>query len=160
MISEYLYNGNFEKALYLTNRCLELDPQNTFLLNNLAYIKYFQNHFNECYNINNKIIELDPQDAYAYKGLGLACVKLKKIDQGIKFLIKAIELDPSFFDAYYDLALVLFENNQNTEAEKILQNAPISTKEEQNATIKFLEIIKKKMGPKAHQKKKSNEEGP
>ena len=128
-------------------KILKTDKKNIAALDNLGYVKYFQNEFEEGLKYCEKSLKLAPKSAYGHKGKGLHLIKLGKLDEGIKYLKKAIKLDPEFMDPYYDLALTLYENDRCKEAKKYIFKAGkiCRDKKARQDFYALLQLIEEKM---------------
>ncbi|MFW5800024.1 MAG: SpoIIE family protein phosphatase [Spirochaetota bacterium] len=74
----HLKNEEYEKALELISKLLEMDPDNINVLNNLSICYYKQNRLKEAYDVLKKAISIDRNNEKVKKNLGIVNKKLKE----------------------------------------------------------------------------------
>jgi len=75
---------NQEKALLLYNSILDIDPNRTDILTNLAIMYYNKNDFIESKIYNEKILKIDPKHAEAKYNLGVIEAKIGDVEAAKK----------------------------------------------------------------------------
>ena len=112
----YNNKGEYQKALVVFDKAIELDPSFALAYNNRgwAHIELGQYELGiiDC----TKAIEFDPSLALAYSNRGLAHVRLGQYEEAIADCNKAIELDPGLALAYSNRGLAYIELGQYEEA--------------------------------------------
>ena len=105
---ELFLKNDFDGAIKLCNKALELNPNNFFAYNNrgLAYSSLKQ--YERAIQDYDKAIQLNPNDDYAHNNRGWAYYCLKQHKKAIKDFEKALELNPNYefaknnFEACYE----------------------------------------------------------
>nr|CBH39684.1 conserved hypothetical protein, containing TPR repeat [uncultured archaeon] len=112
--AEY-HRGNYDAAIYLFNKAIELNPDNHYLYNDRGLCYLAAGDTDTAISNFSKAIELESDFAKAYYNRGLAYFKtyyspagygnMKLLDSAISNHSKAIELEPNYVDAYYNRGL-------------------------------------------------------
>lgn len=90
-------------AIDYLNSALNLKPQSTEALYNLAMYYQETEDFNKAMELYHTIIQIDPRYKYAFFNLGyIHMFYLQVYKEGVKFFSKAIEADPSYVEAVYN----------------------------------------------------------
>ena len=97
-----IMNGDYDKAISLNTKAIELNPDYAYAYNNRGNAKYELKDYDGAIEDFNKAIELKPDYANAYNNRGNAKYRLKDYDGAIEDYNKAIELKPDLADAYYN----------------------------------------------------------
>ena len=96
------YNfGNFQEAIKLFNRTLQLNLSHPGALYNLGYTCIQQQMYPEAFPVLARLVKLDPLNVNALTHLGTCYVHLKQYRRGVEFYEAALRVDP-------DNALTLF----------------------------------------------------
>jgi tetratricopeptide (TPR) repeat protein len=109
--AEY-HRGNYDAAIYLFTKGLEVNPDNQYLYNDRGLCYVEKGDTDKAIAEFSKAIELDPNFAKAYYDRGLAYFEKGSYYNRAPFenatsdLTKAIELEPDNVDAYYNRGLV------------------------------------------------------
>ncbi|MBL7685095.1 MAG: tetratricopeptide repeat protein [Deltaproteobacteria bacterium] len=98
------YEGNIEDALESLNQTLELEPQSSFLTQEMARQKVEANRIEEAFEAIKKSIELDPQNQEAHLILGKLYTARKQSAEAIQEYQKAILINPKEEEGYASLA--------------------------------------------------------
>src|SRR6266702_998950 len=126
--------GNYEKAIGIYKRVLELQPSFHSARRDLA-MAYVE--IGDVENATNHLIEvlrLDPKDAWSWVVLGNLYIREKRdSDTGEKFLRKALEIAPNDAWALNSLAAIYHERGKTDEAIKLFEQAIAATPEFANA---------------------------
>jgi len=90
-----LYTGDTENGVKTLNGILDKKPNNTELINNIAYAMYSTKKYDDALAYYQKLLELNPKDASSLFMAGMAFQKKGEKEKGQKICDKAIEMDPS-----------------------------------------------------------------
>jgi tetratricopeptide (TPR) repeat protein len=112
--AEY-YRGNYDAAIYLFNKAIELNPDNHYLYNDRGLCYVAIGDTDTAISNFSKAVELKSDCVEVYYNRGLAYFKtyyspagyanMKLLDSAISNHSKAIELEPNYVDAYYNRGL-------------------------------------------------------
>jgi radical SAM protein with 4Fe4S-binding SPASM domain len=115
---------NFQVALVVMERLLELDPDNIGYLCDYGFLHFTLENYQKAVDVNKKILAMQPDYPYALKGLGLSLFKAGKKSKGISILKRACTFcDADFTDPLHDLIVILMENGNPTEAKGTYRDA-------------------------------------
>ncbi len=123
LYSGLFYNGEKDKALYITNKLVELDP--------LEPVYHFirgraldgLKRYDDAIGAFDKAIALKPDYPRAYNNKGIALKNTGKFDEAIAAYDKAIELKPDLVPAYNNKGIALFFLGKHDEAIKAFDKA-------------------------------------
>ncbi len=90
-----LYTGDIQNGLKTLNDLLAKRPNNTELINNIAYALYETKHYDEAFTYYQKLMEINSKDASSLYMIGMVFQKKGDTAKGQKICDKAIEMDPS-----------------------------------------------------------------
>jgi tetratricopeptide (TPR) repeat protein len=90
-----LYTGDTENGIKTLNIVLERKPNNTELLNNIAYAMYSTKRYENALGYYEKLLTINPKDAPSLFMAGMTFQKMGQKEKGQKICDKAIEMDPS-----------------------------------------------------------------
>ncbi|MFC1908307.1 tetratricopeptide repeat protein [Chloroflexota bacterium] len=109
-----IYNneGDYQKALVVLNKAIELDPGLALAYNNRGWSYIELGQFELAITDCNKAIELDPSLALAYSNRGRVYIELGQFELAITDCSKAIELDPDLALAYSNRGRAYIELGQ------------------------------------------------
>ncbi|MGL6137689.1 MAG: tetratricopeptide repeat protein [Planktothrix sp.] len=99
----YRSKGNWEEAIALYQKTIELDPNFSWAYHQLGDIFSQQNKPTEAIVVYGQAIALNPNFSWSYHNLGMALIQQKQWDQAILAYSKAIKLNPNFCWSYYYL---------------------------------------------------------
>ena len=112
--AEY-HRGNYDAAIYLFDKAIELNPGNHYLYNDRGLCNVALGEQDTAISDFSKAIELKSDCVEAYYNRGLAYFKtyyspagygnMKLLDSAISNHSEAIELEPNYVDAYYNRGL-------------------------------------------------------
>lgn len=121
--TDYCHSGLIKSQLNMIdeslsdyNRSIELDPTNTYALNNIGYSYNLIERYNEAITEFDRALEINPGFAYSYSNRGLAKIKTGQIDDGLKDIYQSILLDDKNAYAYRNLGIYYFDQAKFTEA--------------------------------------------
>ena len=114
---------NYENAVKLINKAIELDPKYAEAYNNrgVAYSKL--KIFEKARMSYNRAIELNPEYEEAYNNRGIISYKSKRFTEAMKDFNRAIELNLNNARAYYNRGNVYFKLKRFNEAMKDFNRA-------------------------------------
>ncbi len=90
-----LYTGDTQNGLKTLNDLLTKRPNNTELINNIAYAMYQTKHYDEAFTYFQKMLDINPKDASSLYMIGMVFQKKGETAKGQKICDKAIQMDPS-----------------------------------------------------------------
>jgi tetratricopeptide (TPR) repeat protein len=116
--------GEYGKAEALYKAILELEPKNTFALNNLAYL-YVNNYDNieGAFPLAINAYKNDPTNPGIIETLGYVLYKQGQLEQAGQLLTEAKKLLPNNPTVNYHLALVYNESDRSKQAAELLKAA-------------------------------------
>ena len=112
--------GQFEKAIPLAQRSIELDPFSAVAHGGLAQIHYLSRNFEESLRIYEETLDLDRRDPSPYFFLAWPHVQLGNIEKAIEYSRIAVEMSAGAHLYRMGLAYVLGISGQEEEARGIL----------------------------------------
>ena len=104
----WVYNrkGDFEKALAVYQKYVELIPNNKRAYNNLGHTYNKLEKYDTAIGCFERVIELDSSYAFTYNNIGYNYTMLKKYVASIPYFKIAIEKDSAYIWPYYNLSAV------------------------------------------------------
>ena len=84
---------NLDRAKILIEKALELDPENGYYLDSLAWMYYKSDNYEKAWNIINKALEKVDSDPIIWEHYGDIASELGKKEQSIKGYKKALDLE-------------------------------------------------------------------
>jgi tetratricopeptide (TPR) repeat protein len=126
--------GNYEKAIGILKRALELQPSLHKARRDLAMAYVETRDIDNATNHLIEVLRLDPGDAWSWVVLANLYIREKSDKEtGEKFLRKALEIAPNDAWALNSLASVTFERGKTDEAISLFEHAIQSNPEFANA---------------------------
>jgi len=113
----------FDSALEIFNRVLEIDPNYIKALEARAVIYIQKNELELAQNDLEKAISIEPENARLYFRLGQIYYRKKDLDKALEFFTKAIDLEPIYPAAYMARSQVLREKGLEEAADLELDKA-------------------------------------
>lgn len=104
-------------------KIIELDPSNTYALNNLGYQLMCESRFHEAIPYLDKAIEYQPDFAFAFNNRGLAKIGIDLPEEGIIDIEHAITLDSSNSYGYRNKGIYFLRKNELDKALEFLLKA-------------------------------------
>lgn len=101
----YLMEGESSLALERFNRCLQLDPHNSFALVNRAIAKSNLKDFAGSVFDTNAAVQMNPGNAFAHMNQGYDHSTYFNYKESFRSYNKAIQLNPLVYDSYVNRAL-------------------------------------------------------
>ncbi|MFW9969010.1 MAG: tetratricopeptide repeat protein [Candidatus Odinarchaeota archaeon] len=96
----YVYLKEYEKALRATDEALELNPQDTYILNNKAIILASLGRRNDAIETAEKMISISPNYGNFYDTYGEVFLILGEYEKAIEKLKEALNLEPMGWFAF------------------------------------------------------------
>jgi len=93
------------KAFALFKQAHQIDPNNQYVVFNMAKAYFEKNYYDLAIKYFNKSITLDPRDAESYNLLGIVYSKKGEISKSIHYFKKAIDIAPNYYMALNNLAM-------------------------------------------------------
>ena len=115
--------GEYEAAIASFETALELDPDNTLILNNLGTAWIQAERPDRAVAVLRRAVELDPSYSRAYLNLGTALYAAGDLEASLAALRKVVELRPDNLDARYNEAAVLAELRRYAQAKQSLERS-------------------------------------
>ena len=109
-------NGKLRESLVASQKCVQLEPQDSAAHNNLGNTLKVLRRLNEAEASYRKAITLKPDYAEAYSNLGSTLQELRKLNEAEASYRKAITLKPDFTEAHRNLGTTLQELGRLEEA--------------------------------------------
>lgn len=91
----YLYTGDVENAMKSLDVVMERKPNNTTLLNDIAYAMYSTKRYEGAISFYEKLLTINPNDASSLFMAGMTFQKMGQKEKGQAICDKAIQMDPS-----------------------------------------------------------------
>ncbi len=134
-------NGDLVEGEKDFHKVLEIRPENSDALNNLAYILSQQGKFDQALSYLYNIVKIKPSDADAYNNIGVILNQQGNFDGAVANFFKALEIRPQYLEARNNLGRCLMQQKKYKEAVNqfltVLQINPGDSKAQEN-----LELIK------------------
>uniref|UniRef100_A0A7V5XHN1 Tetratricopeptide repeat protein n=1 Tax=Thermodesulfobacterium geofontis TaxID=1295609 RepID=A0A7V5XHN1_9BACT len=113
----------FDSALEIFNKVLEIDPNHIKALEARAVIYVQKNELELAQNDLEKAISIEPENARLYFRLGQIYYRKKDLDKALELFTKAIDLEPTYPAAYMARSQVLREKGLEEAADLELDKA-------------------------------------
>ncbi len=102
----YYKKKEFDQAILLLQKALEVNPQEIEVLYSLGIINFELKKFDESINFLQKLVDLSPGHYKAMLILGTAFIKKRNFDQAEEYIQKSIEINPEQKLAYINLGAI------------------------------------------------------
>uniref|UniRef100_A0A7C4JRY3 Tetratricopeptide repeat protein n=1 Tax=Thermodesulfobacterium geofontis TaxID=1295609 RepID=A0A7C4JRY3_9BACT len=113
----------FDSALEIFNKVLEIDPNHIKALEARAVIYMQKNELELAQNDLERAISIEPENARLYFRLGQIYYRKKDLDKALELFTKAIDLEPTYPAAYMARSQVLREKGLEEAADLELDKA-------------------------------------
>ncbi len=113
----------FDSALEIFNKVLELDPNHVKALEARAVIYMQKEEMELAENYLQKAISIEPENARLYFRLGQVYYRKKDLDKALELFTKAIDLEPAYPAAYMARSQILREKGMEEAADLELDKA-------------------------------------
>jgi Flp pilus assembly protein TadD/transglutaminase-like putative cysteine protease len=118
-----LRNRNYELAVQLLQRVVELDPRHKYAWNNLGRAYLGLQKTDDAIRAFQKAAEIDPYDEWAYNNLGLAYWRQQKYEDAVSAFRKQLEINPLDEFAHGNLGAMYVEWHKYEDAVPELEKA-------------------------------------
>lgn len=115
--------GDWQKAKTEYEKALAVDPQDTDARFDLAHLEFKHDNYAVAKQQYRHLLIQDPKDTAAHNELGAVLLATNHPIDAQREFEAAITLDPSNFDALYNLAGIEADNNNLSNATKLLDRA-------------------------------------
>lgn len=121
---DYYYNdGDLVKAINEYRLGLNLDPENSNLLNSLGVIHAQLNNHKKAISVFEKAISVKPKDFMALVNIGFAYQALGDTENAVRNFEKAKKINGSYFDLLLQLGQLYCQERKFKKAVRVLQQA-------------------------------------
>jgi tetratricopeptide (TPR) repeat protein len=120
---EALKNRNYDLAIQLFQRVVELEPKHKYAWNNLGRAYRGSGHTEKAIKAFQKQIEINPYDQYAYNNLGSAYEEQERYEDAAKQYQKQIEINPLDQYAHANLGSLYLRQKKYADATPELEKA-------------------------------------
>ncbi len=134
------HKGNFEKAIELYKKAIELNKQYSLAYNGLGAALHKKGDLPNAIKQYNNAIQLHPNEAIYNFNLGIALYEKGDIQETKIHFRNAIELDPRFTQAYYNLGLIYYNQGNWKYSENCVVKALEVTPRDQSLVNRLLEL--------------------
>jgi tetratricopeptide (TPR) repeat protein len=122
--------GDYDGALRVLEKMLEIDSSFSPALNNKAAILMMRGAYREALPVLEKAAEADPTNGQAFNNLGLALQKTGDSQRAVQYLERALELGYTHEGVRYNLGLAYFCQGMIDKAlvewQKVLRANPLN----------------------------------
>ncbi|WP_157807349.1 tetratricopeptide repeat protein [Hymenobacter chitinivorans] len=125
-VNEGVLHAHFNEldaAFACYEQALQLDPANSFALNNRGYTHNRAGQYAQAVPDFRRALELNPGFAYAHANLGLALLMLGETDEGLGHVRYSLRLDDQNAYAYRNLGIYHLQRGELEEARRQLDRA-------------------------------------
>lgn len=124
------YEGrNFDEALTIYKKALELNIKDSLLLINLGITHHALNQNRKAIIIGRKAANIDSRNPRLWINLGYLYFSMKKFDDAIYSIEKAIEINPKALDHRFTLAIFFYKTGQLEKSKQQIKIARNITKD-------------------------------
>jgi serine/threonine protein kinase/Tfp pilus assembly protein PilF len=88
--------GEYDEAIALLNKALELDPNYGYALNLLAYVHSYKSEYDKALEYFRRYASVSPGDANPFDSMGETYFRMGKLDEAIQKFEEALEVKPDF----------------------------------------------------------------
>jgi tetratricopeptide (TPR) repeat protein len=103
---------NYDEALMIHKKALELNIKDSSLLINLGVIYHALNQNQRAISAGRKAANIDPKNSRLWINLGHLYFSMKKFDEAILSIEKAIEINPKVADYRFTLSIFFYKTGQ------------------------------------------------
>lgn len=90
------HRGEYDEAIALLNKALELDPNYGYALNQLAYEHSYKNEYDKALEYFRRYASVSPGDANPFDSMGETYFRMGRLDEAIQKFEEALEVKPDF----------------------------------------------------------------
>lgn len=114
--AELIYSGNFQPALQLSQRMMQLHPDSVVPVRPAAWAAFLLQDFSLAENYYARAVGLDPKEGRMYFLLGVTRIRLGHYQEAADSLHQAAALSPGIQGLHYNLGFALMKLGQIQEA--------------------------------------------
>ncbi len=96
----YVFQKEYEKGLEAVNKAIEINPENTHILNNKAILLGYLGRKEEAIETSEKLISLGPNYGNSYDTYGEVLMSFGEYETALEKLQKALKLEPTGWFAF------------------------------------------------------------
>ena len=111
--------GEYDSALFFSNRALSKLPKDPYFLNNRGYVYLKMEEFEKAETDINESLTIDPYNGWAYRNKGIlhqSNAHRRDMRRSEELLLQAQALDPFVVGLHYYLAIAYYNQGKLTEA--------------------------------------------
>jgi len=116
-------NRDFEKAIEMLNKAIEIQPQNQATIHNLGTAYQELGNLKEAIKYYKKVLHVNPKHTNANYSLGIVYYKLKDLKTAKSYLKKTIDIQKNYALAFFSLASIHVELKEYNDALSSYQKA-------------------------------------
>ena len=120
---ESFEEGDFERARDKLNRAFAIAPQNTEILNKLAFVEGKLGNLDEAIKHYEQSLRLDENDDLTHNALASMYKGQGELDKAQEHYKKALELDDTYAVTYYNYGNLLVVMNEISKAKEMYEYA-------------------------------------
>jgi tetratricopeptide (TPR) repeat protein len=118
-IEDYYYDNNFEAAIEMAKKAIELYPNDEDFYQTLSYVYQKQDNHEEAINILNQFLKIDPQSVSTYGNLSYYYLFIKDYKKAEHAALKALSIDDTQLWIKANLATAMLFQDQYEDARTI-----------------------------------------
>ena len=108
--------GNFDEAISLYERAIEIKPDDTDAYNNLSNLYFSLDKFEKAATLSKRSIEINANNPEAFLTLGWSYKELGNLDLALSSTLKSLELRPENPTAYMNLGGIFIDLSEYSKA--------------------------------------------
>lgn len=121
--AEYVKMKDYEEAMQLLNKAVELEPGNAQIHLNMAVIYQRQQNINAAIKELDKCIQLEPEKESHYVDRATLLMIIGEFEKSRFDLLKAYEIKPNDYSILFKMGVYYIKTNNDKEAIKVLTRA-------------------------------------
>jgi tetratricopeptide (TPR) repeat protein len=121
--NEYLASQQFDRAMEVCRRAIEIVPTSTLALYGIATAHFHENNFDESLRYYRQLLEVDPTHQDGLLGAGLAASRLERGQDALGFYNRYLELNPGDVQVRMAVSGQIVEAGDVVSAFRILEPA-------------------------------------
>jgi tetratricopeptide (TPR) repeat protein len=104
--------GNYQEALKMVNKAIELDPKQSYFLNNRGFVYLSLKEMEKAEADINESISSDPYNAWAYRNKGVFYLMKGDYPSAERLLKQSIDMDNFVDKIYFYLGMAYLKNGK------------------------------------------------
>ena len=113
--------SNFEESFFYFNKALQLNKQNTDILNCLGDLNFKYEKYEQAKEYFHKALTYNQSDNISMSNLGICLYRLGDTQSAISHLQKSLEIEPNYISALNNLAVIYMDLENYQEGLSLLQ---------------------------------------